>query len=50
MRGFNPRASRMQKVHPTILATSQQFLHGKILNVPSSTVKMKNYPGSLCHT
>ena len=42
MQGIDLRGSRMQRVHSTILATSQQFLHDKVLNVLLSTiVKMK---------
>ena len=45
MLGIDPRGSCMQRVHSTILATSQQFLHDKTLNVPSLTiVKMKTIP------
>ena len=45
MLGINPRGSCMQRVHSTILATSQQFLQDQIINVSSSTiVKMKTIP------
>ena len=42
MRGIDPCGFCMQRVHSAVLATSQQFLQDKIINVPSSTiVKMK---------
>ena len=45
MLGIDPHGSCMQRVHSNILATSQQFLQDKILNVPSSTiVKIKTIP------